>query len=88
MKTAKSNPNEPAYEDVEEIFVCTDKNKENACSLINDFKLSKKAPTCYDKHLGIMVNIFKEQKELFLTKDNRMLASEQETSDDCLRLKK
>ena len=87
LKTSKNKESDPTYDDIEEVFACTDINNENACSLITDFQLSKKNPTCFDKHLPVSVTLFNQKKDLFLTKDSRMLTSEQESNEECFRLK-
>jgi len=33
LKTVKAKENEPTFDEIEEIFACTDKNNEKACSL-------------------------------------------------------
>ena len=75
-------------DDLEEIFACEDKSSDYCCTLMSDFKLTKQTTSCFDKHVGVTVNVLNQNKELYFSQTSRMLVNEQEKDNKCIRLKK
>ena len=54
-------------DDLEEIFTCEDKSTDYCCRLMSDFKLTKQTISCYDKHVGVTINVLNQNKELYFS---------------------
>ena len=71
-------------DDIEELWACTDETlKNNACVLINKFRISSKPMACNEMHLRINVFIENYNIELFLQQKKRMLYFQQEKTIIC-----
>ena len=75
-------------DDLEEIFACEDKSSDYCCTLMSDFKLTKQTTSCFDKHVGVTINVLNQNKELYFSQTSRMLVNEQEKDNKCIRYKR